>query len=142
MAKVFLSHSSQNKDFVEPIAKLIKPYCFYDKFSFEEGEQTLSEIFNCMDASDIFVYFISDSALNSDWVKNELSKAEELFNKKRLKQIFPIIIDHAINHEDARIAAFLKKDYNLQHFDNHKIVARKIIQQLAKIEFEDRKSVV
>lgn len=137
MAYAFLSYSRQNKDFVKPIAKMIRRHCYFDVFSFEAGEKILSEIFGCLKETDVFVYFISDGALNSKWVKEELSKAEELLSSKKLKQIFPIIIDPNVNHEDPRIASFLRRDYNLQHIDNPKVVARKIIQQLAKTEFEN-----
>ena len=59
MPKVFLSHSSIDKPFVQPIADLLgKNNCVYDKYTFETGLKTIEEIFDGMDKSDIFVYFI------------------------------------------------------------------------------------
>lgn len=139
MRKIFLSHSSNDKSFVEPIAELLgKHHSVYDKFTFEIGGQTIREIFENLEDTDIFVYFISDSALNSDWVRRELNKAVELLqsDKYKLSQIFPIIIDDNIRYTDDRIASFLRNDYNLQRVDNATIAYRKIIQQISKMEFE------
>lgn len=136
MGKAFLSHSSLDKNFVEPIAQLLgKNNCVYDKFTFEEGAKTSEEIFKNLEESDVFVYFISNAALESKWVKFELNQANRFLSDNRIKQIYPIIIDSGINHEDERIASFLKKHYNIQHVDNYKIATRKILHQLAKLEF-------
>lgn len=139
MARVFLSHSSYDKQFVEPIADLLgKSNCIYDKYTFELGTKTIEEIFESMEISDLFVYFISDQSLNSKWVHEELNKAQELLQKSnnKLSQIFPIIIDPKISHSDERIANFLRMDYNLQRVDNHILAYRKIVQQLSKNNFE------
>lgn len=139
MGKVFLSHSSSDKSFVEPIADLLgKTKCVYDKYTFETGMKTLDEIFDNMDNSDIFVYFISESSLSSDWVKIELNKANDLFNSSnnRLYQIYPLIIDDSISHNDERIAPFLRKEYNLQRVDTSILAYRKILQQLSKFDYE------
>ena len=142
MSKVFLSHSSKDKSFVEPIADMLgKVNCVYDKYTFEMGMRTVEEIFRNMEESDIFVYFISDSALQSDWVKSELNNAHESIGitQKQLSQIFPIIIDSSVNHTDERIAPFLRKDYNLQRVDNYVLAYRKIAQQISRNEYENNR---
>lgn len=138
MNKIFLSHSSDDKKIVEEVAQLLGKYnCIYDKFSFEIGEQTIHEIFRGLDETDIFVYFISNSSLDSRWVREELNNATKLLNcdTHKLSQIFPIILDDTL-YTDERIADFLRKDYNLQRVDNAKIAYRKILNQIAKREFE------
>ncbi len=140
MAKVFLSHSSYDKSFVEPIAQLLgKTKCVYDKYTFEIGMKTIEEIFDNMQSSDIFVYFISNDALNSNWVKQELNNAADLLKsyKNKLSQIYPLIIDETIDHTDERIASFLRENYNLQRVNNNKLAYRKILQQLSKNEYEN-----
>lgn len=140
MGKVFLSHSSVDKTFVEPIADLLsKQKCVYDKYTFETGEKTLKEIFRNLESSDIFVYFISDSSLDSKWVNAELNKAKELLdsNINKLSQIFPIIIDSNIDHKDKRIPSYLREEYNIQRVDNYKVAFRKIIEQMSKFDFNN-----
>ena len=140
MSRIFLSHSSQDKHFVEPIADLLGRHnCAYDKYTFEIGMKTMEEILSNMVETDIFVYFISNASLESQWVKTELNMAHELtsVSKNRLAQIFPIIIDSTISHTDERIAPFLRENYILQRVDNnYKLAYRKIIQQISKKEYE------
>lgn len=140
MSKVFLSHSSFDKDFVRPIADLFgKDRCVFDEVTFESAMKNIDEIFQSMDNTDIFVYFISDNSLNSDWVKIELNLAQEKLysSAKRLEQIFPIIIDSKIKYSDNRIADFIKKgfnSYNLRHIKNYKLAYKKIVSQQISIQ--------
>lgn len=140
MEKIFLSHSSNNKDYVRPIFDYFgKDRSVFDEMTFEFGMKTLEEIFAGIDASDIFVIFISDASLNSKWVSEELTyAAQKLHNDtKRLAQIFPIIIDKSVQYSDERIPQFLKNgfsSYNLRHISNHKIACKKIESQLVKLK--------
>ena len=139
MPRVFLSHSSADKSFVEPIADLLgKNNCVYDKYTFEIGMKTIEEIFDSMERSDIFVYFISEDSLKSTWVRDELNRAEELLtsSERKIKQIYPLIIDSKITHSDQRIANFLRKHYNLQRVENYILAYRKILQQISKNNYE------
>ena len=136
MEKVFLSHSSKDKPFVQFIAeKLGKDVCVYDSMCFEAGMKNLEEIFKSLDQTGIFVLFISDSALRSDWVQREIKAAESLLNHdvSKLSQIFPIIIDPSIRHDDPRIPDFLKRgttSYNLRTILRPPVAYRKIKAQL------------
>lgn len=136
MEKVFLSHSSADKTFVEAIAeKFGKDVCVYDKMCFEAGMKNLDEIFKGLDHTGIFVLFISDASLQSEWVQREIAAAEERLNHdgSKLSQIFPIIIDSTICHDDARIPDFLKKgttSYNLRPILRAPVAYRKIKAQL------------
>lgn len=142
MDKIFLSHSSKNKDYVRPIFEYFGgDRCIFDEMTFETGMQTLKEIFKGIDDADIFVFFISNDSLESPWVKKEIFQAQEHLNNdsKKLSQIFPIIIDDSITYSDARIPDFLKTGfgaYNLRHIQNYKIACKKIEDQLTKLRME------
>jgi hypothetical protein len=72
MSKAFLSHSSKQKSLVETIAKRIgRDNCVLDKYNFEAGNPTLDEIIKGIEKTDLFVLFLSDQALNSEWVKKK-----------------------------------------------------------------------
>ena len=108
---------------------------------FEAGMVTLEEIFSGIDQSSLFVLFISDSALNSDWVKREIQYAEEKLrhDTSKLSQIFPIIIDPNVTHKDPRIPDFLKTgfgSYNLRYIESNKIACRKILAQQRRLQFD------
>lgn len=132
MDKIFLSHSSKDKPYVSYIAEHIgKDKCVYDAMCFEAGIKNLDEIFREMGKTSIFVIFISENSLESCWVKKELAIADERLNHdpKKILQIFPIIIDPNISHDDPRIPDFLKigfGSYNLKVITSNIVAYRKI----------------
>lgn len=132
MGKVFLSHSSKDKSYVSYIADHIgKDKCVYDTMCFEAGMKNLDEIFREMDKTSIFVVFLSENSLESRWVQKELAIADERLNHdpQKILQIFPIIIDSSINHDDPRIPDFLKvgfESYNLKVITSNIVAYRKI----------------
>lgn len=137
MAKAFLSHSSKDKALVEKIAlQLGKNNCHYDKLTFEAGSQTIDEIFKGLEDTDVFVLFISESALESEWVQKEISQAKILSTNKNIDRIFPLIIDKSINHNDIRIPEWIRKPYNLKVFENEVIILKKIKQVLRESNFK------
>lgn len=116
MNKVFLSHSSKQKGYVEVIAnKLGKLNIIYDAWSFEAGSKTLDEIYQGIDSSGIFVFFISNESLESDWVGKEIIRAEEYIKNGKLNRFLPFLIDQTVKHSDDRIPQWIKDEYNLKY---------------------------
>lgn len=136
MAKAFLSHSSHEKPLVEKLAnQLGRHNCHYDSLTFEPGMKTLDEIFSGLEDTDIFVLFISEHSLQSEWVQKEITQAKKLLDKKIIDRIFPLIIDKSITHNDARIPDWIKKPYNIRLFDNEVLILKKIRQFLRESNF-------
>lgn len=116
MTQVFLSHSSKQKGYVDVIAnKLGKFNIVYDVWTFENGNKILDEIYSGIDSSGLFVYFISNEALDSSWVEKEINRAEKYLKDGRLKRFLPFLIDKTINHGDPRIPEWIKEEYNLKY---------------------------
>jgi len=138
MRRIFLSHSSDDKDFVRPIFEYFgADRCVYDEATFEAGMPTLKEIFHGLEKSDLFVFFISNASLNSKWVQKELANAEEMLHERSLMQIFPIIIDDNVKYNDSRIPKFLNKgfgQYNLRHIITPSLARQKIDAQVLKLQ--------
>lgn len=122
-SRAFLSHSSRDKNLVGKIAKVMGDKCVYDSMTFEPGMPILSEILDGMSQSEVFVLFISESSLSSDWVKKEISNAKEM-SADNIKRILPIIIDKTIKHDDKRIPDWLKGSYSIQYIDNENIILK------------------
>ncbi|MCL2722022.1 MAG: toll/interleukin-1 receptor domain-containing protein, partial [Treponema sp.] len=113
MINAFLSHSSQQKGYVEMVAKKLGKFSvIYDAWTFEIGNKTIDEIFSGIDASGIFVYFISNEAMESPWVEKEINKAEEYLKNGKLKRFLPLLIDNTVKHTDSRIPYWIKEEYN------------------------------
>ncbi|HFU6605795.1 TPA: TIR domain-containing protein [Bacillus pacificus] len=136
MKRIFLSHSSKDKPFyienvVRKLTKSIGPDKFvYDAKTFEEGQETAQEISKWLENTEIFVLFISNTALNSPWVKQEILEAKDLFDKNTLRKIYPIIIDESITHEDERIPNWMRDTYNIRYISQSAVAARKIHNRL------------
>lgn len=133
MIKAFLSHSSADKEkFVRIVANRLKNKMsiHYDEYTFEAGNKTIDEIFAGLEKTDLFVFFISNDSLESEWVKKELLIATN--NKIRVKQFYPIIIDKNIQYDDERIPIWMK-EYNLKYVAKPTIVAKRIEQKLREI---------
>ena len=142
MQRVFLSHSSADKEsYVQIVAnKLIKELgvenVILDEITFQEGRRTIEEIEENLNSTDLFVFFVSDKSLESEWVKKELFKAEQLWNKKELQQICPIIIDNNIKYDDNRIPKWIQKNYNLQYISRPTKSSQIIIQRMIELSYE------
>ena len=66
MGRIFLSHSSKQKGYVEIVARSLgKQRIVYDAWTFEEGNKTLDEIYCDIDSTSLFV-FLNISLINVD----------------------------------------------------------------------------
>lgn len=136
LGKVFLSHKSEDKDYVRYVANKIGiDRCHYDEYTFEAGMKTMDEILNAMNSTDLFVLFISDKALDSPWVARERNRAHKLLKQDKLRQIYPIIIDPnpAIMYTDMRIPAWMQQHYNIRKILSPKVAVQKIRARLREL---------
>ena len=143
MAKCFLSHSSKDKDnYVKLVAeKLGIERCIYDELTFEAGMQPIEEIIKGLDSTDLFVIFISENALISDWVNTEIIRASKLHLEGYINRIYPIIIDRSITHQDERIPDWLRDGYNLKYISQPTVAVRRIGQRLREIGWHSHSKV-
>lgn len=139
MVKCFLSHSSSDKkSYIEIVAKKLGHHkCVYDEFTFEEGMKSLDEILKWLKKSELFVIFLSNDSLNSDWVKREIIEAKTELDKGEIKKVFPILIDKNITYSDDRIPDWMRQEYNLKFISRPVVAARRIEQRLKEISWEN-----
>lgn len=138
MIKCFLSHSSRDKDpYVRLVASRIRKEAkVFDEETFEAGMSPLEEIASGLDESSLFVIFISNSALTSKWVQDELTSAKLRLDSSQLERIFPIIIESGINHDDPRIPEWMRSELNIQPILKATIAARKINSRLVELSWK------
>lgn len=134
MKKVFLSHSSKDKDYVRKVVEKIGiDNCVFDEYTFEDGMKTLDEIYKGLELTDIFVLFISDNSLESKWVKKEHKRAKSLLDEESLSRFYPIIIDNNIKYNDERIPQWMSNTYNIRCIAAPTIAANKIKSRMREI---------
>ncbi|MDM8569169.1 toll/interleukin-1 receptor domain-containing protein [Thiotrichales bacterium HSG1] len=139
MIKCFLSHSSKDKEsYVKIVARQLRPETkIFDEETFEAGMSPSEEIIYGLDITSLFVIFISDAALESKWVKEELKIAKDKVAEGKIERIYPIIIDRTIDHTDKRIPNWMKNGINIQRIMPPKLAAKKINSRLREISWKN-----
>jgi len=90
-SRVFLSHASEDRTIAERLCRFLESHgwrCWLAPRDLPTGSEWPEEILNAIEESAALVALISEHALRSDPVKNELAHAAQ-----RKLQIFPLRID-------------------------------------------------
>ena len=130
----FISHRSTYKDFVRKIVDTVKrDNCVVDEFDFYPATKTMDEIVRNLNHAPIFVLLISKDALESEWVKFELSKARQLYDAGVIKEFLPFIIEEGVKLED--LPLWITRDWslNVKIITSPKIIGQFIIEAQRKI---------
>lgn len=137
MNKAFLSHSSAQKDFVRKVYKLLgASRCVFDECCFDNGKKIIDEILRGLQNTDLFILFVSNESLDSDWVQQEIVLADMFMQKHGLKQILPILIDPKIKPGlDDRIPNWMKK-YLMKPIQTPEMAKLKILSALRHLDME------
>ena len=130
MPRAFLSHSSKDKPIVGRVFKeLTAASSHYDEKTFEDGVGILENILRALTKSDVFVLFVSQHSIASDWVQKEIAAAEPLFKNYGIKHVLVYILDDAA--VDKLPAWLTAQVYSKQ--SNPKLIANKIRSTLLDI---------
>lgn len=137
MNKAFLSHSSAQKDFVRKVYKMLgASRCVFDECCFDNGKKIIDEILRGLQNTDLFILFVSNESLDSDWVQQEIVLADMFMQKHGLKQILPILIDPKIKPGlDDRIPNWMKQ-YLMKPIQTPEMAKLKILSALRHLDME------
>jgi len=101
MARAFLSHSSEDKAYVDIVARrLSRSRVVYDRQNFEPGVDFRESIRNGLDDASVYVLFASIRSLSSTWVKFEIDEAEIRQIAGKLKSVLVVVIDTSLKPTD------------------------------------------
>lgn len=134
MIKAFISHSSEQKQFVLDLVETLgRDYCIVDCYNFSSAYQTINEIYDKIDKSTVFVLLLSKASLSSKWVKEEIRYVREKLEPGCLERFWPFIIDENLSIEEC--PEWMRKDkcFNLKKFKSYKILAHDIEQKFRRI---------
>jgi len=136
MAKVFISHSSKQKEFVEKIVYEIgRDNCFVDIYDFHSSEKIASEIDRFIDGCDIFAIFLSRDAWTSSWVRYELAHVRDYVDHNRI--IFrPYIIDENFSISEITNMDWVKS-YIIDIIPRPIIIARALAYDIRQLKFRE-----
>ena len=130
----FISHRSTHKDFVRKIVETVKrDNCIVDEFDFYPATKTMDEIVRNLNHAPIFVLLISKDALDSDWVKFEMSKSRQLYEVGKIKAFMPFIIEDEVTLDE--LPLWMTRDWclNMKTITSPKIIGQFIIEAQRKI---------
>lgn len=94
--KVFLCHSSADKQVVEQFAnrlKLAGSHVWFDKWEIKVGDSIVDKINEGLETMTHLVIFLSNSSTNKPWVKKEISSALMRKLENNSVKVMPIKID-------------------------------------------------
>lgn len=137
----FLSHRSSHKDFVKKIVDVVKrDNCIVDEFDFYPATRTVDEIVRNLNHAPIFVLLISRDALDSDWVKLEMSKARQLYDTGKIKEFMPFIIEEDVKLKE--LPLWITRDWslNVKTITSPKIIGQFIIETQRKIRCNENRA--
>ena len=140
MIKVFVSHSSAQKEFATQLVNLLgRDLCFIDCYDFKPAYKTIDEIYKSIDKSVMFVLLISKESLKSEWVEIEIKKAVSNMERNRLKCFLPYIIDESISISKD-IPDWMSKEqcFNLKYFRSPQVVKKDIKEKIQRMIWNDR----
>lgn len=92
---VFLSHNSKDKELVRPVAERLKDAGYkvwFDEWTISHGDDIYLSIESGLEESRILLLFLSENALQSDWVKLERSTAIFRDPSNKHRRFIPIIL--------------------------------------------------
>lgn len=150
--RIFISHSSKDKARYcdEVVKRLVEKVginsIVYDALTFEAGEKSIDEINRTLAFTDLYVIFLSQAAVESNWVKYELKEAHKKLTDHALNRVYPLIIDSTLKYSDERIPTWLK-DYNLKYIARPAKAAKLIIERAKDVKwsrhpgFEDKSTI-
>lgn len=134
MIKAFISHSSEQKQFVLDLVETLgRDYCIVDCYNFSSAYQTINEIYDKIDKSTVFVLLLSKASLSSKWIKEEIRYVREKLEPGCLERFWPFIIDENLSIEEC--PEWMRKDkcFNLKKYKSYKILAHDIEQKFRRI---------
>ena len=129
-AKIFLSHSSKDKDFVRRLANDLQSSnvpVWFDEWELQVGDSLNHKIQEGINESGWLAIVISNNSINSKWVEKELNAALTTELEKRQVFVLPIVI------EDCEIPLFLRDklfaDFRTDYSSGLKTLLRRLIPE-------------
>jgi TIR domain len=112
--RAFLSHSTDDKTYVEEVAARLTRYrARIDTRAFKPGEDFRDAIRRVMDETEVFVLFVSPKSLASSWVQFEIDEAELRAIRRAIRRGLAIFIDGPV--DSSRLPEWLARMRAVAH---------------------------
>lgn len=127
---VFISHSHQDKDFVDKLAThLIKhnAHVWVDRWEIKVGESILNRVQNEIQGASAVLFVLSNASIQSEWCKKELSAGLIRELEEKAVIVLPVLL------EKCAIPIFLKEKKYADFTENFDFGLKAIVDGIANI---------
>ena len=137
--KLFISHSSVQKNYVEELIEHIgRDFAIVDKYTFESGQELWKEIRSAIDECDYFIYLISEESLKSDWVRDEINYVREKIDEEQIT-FCSFIIDDKIDINHPSIKKWIKNTYLTDQYVHPRSLSRLLKKKIRRFIYWTRR---
>jgi hypothetical protein len=130
--KIFFSHSSRDKAAIREIKSQMYDFLdiWLDEGELLPGENLEEEIVKSIQESDLFVLFISEFSINSEWVKKEILEAEIKEKSLRRPYLLPVLLGECDMNGLPEITGKLYLKLNSQSRDDVRYFAQQLNEKI------------
>jgi hypothetical protein len=135
--KIFISHSYQDREFVEWLKSNLSELGFefwYDQQEISVGDNIKEKINKGIQSSNAFILVLSSSSIKSDWVKYEMNSALLLNAVKKGISILPIKLDNSNLPPD--LSSYLYVDFSVSKQQGLENLKRSLLKSNKNIDYE------
>lgn len=133
--RVFLSHSSVNKDFVSQVFREIgQANAEYDEKTFSAGLFNVDAILEGLGRSDVFALFATPESLASGYVEQEIKFASEFLAQRKIKKIYTFCLGAVT---PSQLSLTLRSISAIRHITNAGACARFLKAALIQLDLAD-----
>jgi len=119
----FISYSSLDREFAEQLYAALQDSrirCWYAPENLKIGDEFREKIDNAIRLHDKLLIVLSESSIQSPWVKSEVEAAFETEHKQKRTVLFPIRLDDAVMETDKAWAADIRRTRHIGDLSNWK----------------------
>lgn len=138
----FISYSSKNQEFADRIHADLQNYgvrCWFAPHDLPIGAKTWDGIDEAIRTRDKVLLILSEAAISSDWVEDEVTKAFAEERRRKEVVLFPIRLDNSVKDANEPWAGKLRDNRNIGDFtrwkdhDAYQVTLKRLLRDL-KIE--------
>lgn len=115
----FISHSSQDQEFVDRLHSNLKEEdvdCWFAPEDMSIGDRIREALENAIQLKEKVLLVLSDTSVQSQWVEHEVEAALEKERNQKRVVLFPIMIDRSVMNADVGWARLLRRTRNIGDF--------------------------
>jgi len=134
--RVFIAHSSANKDFVDELAANLtrnRVEVWYDKWEMKVGDSLRQKLSEGISGSKFMVVVLSKESLESKWVKEEFNSGLAIAMENKNRFVLPLFL----SGDDSMLPVFLKDKIYANFRNDYSVGFRSLLESITGGLYKD-----